>query len=91
VYSLKGPQVAKVQSLVKYELHCKDETKTDYVEIEEDIFEAELTATAKGEVMKGKVEKERKGVFKVSFRGRYVGEYHFNIWIRGALEKKTNI
>jgi len=62
--------------------------KVDYVEIEEDIFEAELTATAKGEVMKGKIEKERKGVFKVSFRGRYVGEYTFNIWVKGALEKK---
>jgi len=88
-YSLKGPQVAKVQSLVIYELHCKDEAKTDYLDIEEDIFEAELTATAKGETMKGKVEKERKGVLKVSFRGRYVGEYTFNIWVRGALEKRV--
>jgi len=90
MYSLKGPQVAKVQSLVTYELHCKAENKTDYVDIEEDIFEPELTSLAKGEVMKGKIEKERRGVFKVTFRGRYVGEYTFNIWVRGALEKKTN-
>jgi len=88
VYTLKGPQVAKVQTLVIYQLHCKDETKTDHLDIPEDIFEAELTETAKGEITRGKVEKERKGVLKVSFRGRNVGEYTFNILVKGALEKK---
>jgi len=88
VYSLKGPQVAKVQSLVAYQLHCKDDNK-EYLDIDVDIFDAELTAVSKGEVMKGKVEKVSKGVFKVSFRGRYVGEYTFNVFVKGALEKKA--
>lgn len=87
-YSLKGPQVAKVQTPVVYQLHCKDETKTNHVDIEGDIFEVEITNTADGETAKGKVERERKGVFKVTVRGTKVGKYTFNIWVKGAYEKK---
>jgi len=86
-YSLKGPQVAKVQSLVAYQLFCKDENQ-NLIEIDPEILEAEITAIKQNETMKGQIAKERKGVFKISFRGRYVGEYTFNIFVRGALEKK---
>jgi len=62
--------------------------KQELVDIDITILEAEMTEDRTGDVFKGIINKAGRGMFKLKFRGREVGTYHFNLWVKGLLEKK---
>jgi len=86
-YSIKGPTIVKVQTMAAFELFCRNENQ-QMVDIDSNILEAEMIEERNGDSYKGLISRERKGVFKVQFRGRNVGRYHFNIYVKGRMEKK---
>jgi len=89
LYSIKGPTIVKVQSMAVFQLFCRNESQ-QIVDIDSHILEAEMIEERNGDSYKGLINREKKGVFKVQFRGRNVGKYHFNIYVKGRMEKKTN-
>jgi len=89
IYSIKGPTVVKVQNMAAFELRCRNEAQ-QLVNIDLNILETEMIEERNGDAYKGLIVRDRKGVFKVQYRGRNVGKYHFNIYVKGQLEKKTH-
>jgi len=88
-YTVKGPTLVKVQSLASFELICKNEEK-ELIQLDLKILETELTEESTGDVFKGTIVPAGKGTFKLQYRGKNAGVYHFQVWIKGYYEKKTN-
>jgi len=86
-YSIKGPTIIKVQNMAVFQLFCKNEDQK-LVDIDSKILEAEMIEERNGDTYKGLISKESHGIFKVQFRGRNVGKYHFNIYVKGRMEKR---
>jgi len=89
-YEIAGPAVIKVQQQAEFLIYCRNDAR-EMVDIPVTILEAEITQfKEKGEVLMGRLEKTAdKGVLRALFRGRYVGEYHIQLWVKGALERRS--
>jgi hypothetical protein len=86
-YSIKGPTLAKVQALTTFELYCRN-AAGELINLDIHILETEMVEEKTGDTSKGLIHPNGKGIFKLQYRGRNTGKYHFNIWVKGQLEKK---
>jgi len=88
MWTITGPTLVKVQALATFEMTARNEAK-EIVHINLNILEAELTEDRTGDTVKGLIHPTAKGTFNLQFRGRNAGRYHFNVWVKGQLEKKS--
>jgi len=88
MWTITGPTLVRVQALATFEMTARNEAK-EIVHINLNILEAELTEDRTGDTTKGLIHPTGKGTFNLQFRGRNAGKYHFNVWVKGQLEKKT--
>jgi len=88
-WSLAGPQVIARQAVGEFKITCRDKSNQTH-EFDAANLEAKMwkEGDKRSEFM-GTITRQNKGVFIIQFRPRETGVHHFNIWVKGALEKKS--
>eukprot|EP01124_Arcella_intermedia_P022381 TRINITY_DN3317_c0_g1_i3.p1 TRINITY_DN3317_c0_g1~~TRINITY_DN3317_c0_g1_i3.p1 ORF type:complete len:412 (+),score=90.08 TRINITY_DN3317_c0_g1_i3:63-1298(+) len=79
-YHVKGPTVAKIQSLVTFQLTCRNKSK-ELVDIDTQRLEAFIVEEKTGEESKGIISVVSKGVFQVKVRGKVIGSHVVNVYV----------
>eukprot|EP01128_Nolandella_sp_AFSM9_P010526 TRINITY_DN7298_c0_g1_i1.p1 TRINITY_DN7298_c0_g1~~TRINITY_DN7298_c0_g1_i1.p1 ORF type:complete len:429 (-),score=102.75 TRINITY_DN7298_c0_g1_i1:48-1334(-) len=88
-YSISGPETVKVQTMAEYTLYCRDDDKK-LIDVPISILDADIVQDKEnGDESRGTVSSTgEKGVFLITFRARFVGNYKLMLYVKGQLEKR---